>query len=175
MYAEIDKYIDGFELFPLYEENDDEKVLKALRVSYLEKGRELVKELIEGVDEVQVERIQNYLLERVIVNLNLVDHVMETEKLSRKRKTIGVANMFRIDVTNQEENKDGPFDITVVFIKNGFWFTETNFKAVPKEVVEEIREFLSDSMKYNLTCDTQCRALSILDIIAVMDAKISRA
>ncbi len=175
MYTEIDNYIDGFELFPLYEENDDEKVLKALRVSYLEKGRELVEELIEGVDESQVERIQNYLLERVIVNLNLVDNVMETEKLSRKRKTIGVANMFRINMTEREEREDGAVDITVVFIKNGFWFTETNFKAVPKKVVKEVREFLSESMQYNLTCDTQCRALSVLDIIAVMDAKISRA
>ncbi len=172
MYTEIDNYIDGFELFPLYEENDDEKVLKALRVSYLEKGRELVEELIEGVDESQVERIQNYLLERVIVNLSLVDNVMETEKVSRKRKTIGVANMFRINMTERE---DGAVDITVVFIKNGFWFTETNFKAVPKEVVEEVREFLSESMQYNLTCDTQCRALSVLDIIAVIDAKTSRA
>lgn len=149
-----------------------EDVLKSLTVDFFEKGRLIFTEFFSGINEEQLERLQRQLLDLVIINLNLEENWTKAKERSMRTKVIGVVNMFRIDIL--KENEDGTLDIRVGFIRSGYHVTDSIFKYVSTKDIEEIEWTLSDNTAFNLRCDRQCNAVTYIDLIAVIDQKLSK-
>ena len=155
----------------LNELKNNEEVKRKMSIDYFENGNKLLTEIIGCcITDELLEKIQERLLEAVMINQNVYDTWTEAKKFTNRNRILGVANMFRVDVLNQ--NSDEMLDINVIFIKSGYRISESTFTNVPKEKLEEIREILSDNMLYNLTCTRQCQAVTYLDLLAVIEQKL---
>lgn len=170
--AATDSRITGFEFHPEFEKIRGEDVLKCLNVDFLEKGRLISTEFFDGINEEQLERLQQQLLDLTIINLNLEENWTKAKELSMRTKVLGVVNMFRIDTL--KENEDGTMDINVGFIRSGYRAADSIFKNVSVPELEEIEWMLSNNTAFNLRCDRQCNAVTYIDLIAVIDQKLSK-
>lgn len=166
----VEDRITGFALFPECENVREEKILSSLKVELLEDGEVIFTETLEGITKEQFERLQSQLLDAVAVNLNLGENWTDSKEISKRNKVLGVVNMFKIEIL--KEHEDGSKNISIVFLKNGYYASETKFNNVTDKKLEEIRSMLADNMAYNFKCETQSNAVTYLDLIAVMDQKI---
>lgn len=173
MYTDVNGRITGFEFKfeEVIQNKNNEEVKRKMSIDYFENGNKLLTEIIGCcITDELLEKIQERLLEAVMINQNVYDTWTEAKKFTNRNRILGVANMFRVDVLNQ--NSDEMLDINVIFIKSGYRISESTFTNVPKEKLEEIREILSDNMLYNLTCTRQCQAVTYLDLLAVIEQKL---
>lgn len=146
----------GFEFHLEFEKIRGEEVLKRLTVDFLEKGRLISTEVFESINEKQFERLQTQLLDSIIINLNLEENWTKAKELSMRNKVLGVVNMFRIDIL--QENEDGTVDIRIGFIRSGYRAADSIFKNVSIPNLKDIEWMLLDNTSFNLRCDSQCNA-----------------
>lgn len=170
--ATVDSRITGFEFHPQFEKIREKDVLKSLKVDLLEKGRQIATESYDEINKEQLERLQNQLLNLIIMNLNLEENWTKAKERSMRTKILGIENMFRIDTL--QENANGTIDISIGFIRSGYHVVESNFPKVSKSDLEYIERMLSDNMSYNLSCDRQCNAVTYLDLISIIDQKLKK-
>lgn len=170
--AMTDNRITGFELHPEFENVKGKEVLKKLQVDFLEKGRLVFTENFYSINEEQLKRLQQQLLNLVIMNLEVEENWTRAKALSKRARVLGVVNMFRIDILKQNEN--GTMDIKITFIRSGYYAAESTFKNVSKSDLDYIEPMISDNMAYNLRCDSQCNAVTYIDLIAIIDQKLKK-
>lgn len=170
MYSIVEERITGFEFFPKYENVREEENLSSLKVELLEDGEVISTETLEDITKEQFERLQSQLLDAVAVNLNVGKNWTDSKKISKRNKVHGVVNMFKIDIL--EEHEDGSKNISIVFLKSGYYASASKFNNVTDEKLKEIRSMLADNMAYNFKCETQSNAVTYIDLIAVIDQKI---
>lgn len=60
-------------------------------------------------------------------------------------------------------------NITITFLCDGKYFSETTYKKVPEEKIEKIREKLFDNTLYNLNVEFQCQAVALPTLIFQID------
>lgn len=137
-----------------------------VKIDYLEKGRCITTTELAQVDAESLSLMQRRLMRNIIMNLGLAKKVAEAQKVSMRNTSLGITNMFRINVINSTQKGK---DIEVVFLKNGYLETSTLFKEVTDEQIEKMRVALVDNTEWNLTCARQCEAISYLDMIVTLD------
>ena len=169
MYADVNERITGFEFNFDNSEQIERRDEFPLQIDYFENGKKIFSEYLGTVTNVELRRIQERLLESVMVNQDIYDSWEEAKKFTNRNRILGVANMFRMDVING--NSDKTCDIKIAFIKSGYRITTSTITNISKEKLEEIKELLVDNMKFNLTCTQQCNAVTYLDILAVIERK----
>lgn len=169
MYIDEKRNITGFYLRPKFRRLGKKELIGGLEIDFLEKGSVILTEKFDLMDKKILDKIQEQLLEIVSMNLITAD-VEKCSKISKETKRIGVINMFKIEIT--EENEDATVNINIIFLKNGYFFLESTFKNVTEKKLEKIRDFLVDNTTYNFTCDKQCRAVDVLDMIAIINHKL---
>lgn len=170
MYSIVEDRITGFEFFPKYEKVREEEILSNLKVELLEDGEVISTETLEGITKEQFERLQSQLLDAVAVNLNVGENWVDSKKISKRNKVLGVVNMFKIDIL--EEYEDGSKDISIVFLKSGYYVSASKFNNVTDHNLKEIRSLLANNTAYNFKCEAQNNAVTYIDLIAVIDQKI---
>lgn len=172
MVSIVKKSITGFKFDPILEKVRGKKILKGLKVEYLEDGKLIAREIFQSIDEVQMERLRQQLLELSIINLCIKKNWTESKELSKKNRVLGVVNMFKIDILKEHEN--GKKDIRVEFLKSGSYFSGSDFTEISDSNIEKIRSILSDNTAYNLTIDKQCKAVTWLDLVAVINGFVEK-
>lgn len=170
MYGTVDSRITGFEFLPQFEKNRGKDELGGLKVDLLEKGRQIATESYDEISKEQLERLQSQLLDLIIMNLNLEENWTKAKERSMRARVLGVVNMFRIDVL--QENGNGTSDVRVGFIRSGYHAADSIFKNVSKSDLEYIESMLIDNMSYNMCCDRQCNAVTYIDMIALIHQRL---
>ncbi len=166
MYTIIDTLIDGFELHPYFLKIRDKQILKRLKIDFLRKGEVLATESYDNITIKELERLQKQLLDSIIMNLNIEDSWTKAKQMSVTTRTLGVVNMYKIELLG--ENEDKTRNIKICFIKSGYRTAESVFHGVSKEKYESIISILSNNSAFNLTCTKQCNAVHYLDLLAIM-------
>ena len=132
MYTDVNGRITGFEFKfeEVIQNKNNEEVKRKMSIDYFENGNKLLTEIIGCcITDELLEKIQERLLEAVMINQNVYDTWTEAKKFTNRNRILGVANMFRVDVLNQ--NSDEMLDINVIFIKSGYRISESTFTNVP--------------------------------------------
>lgn len=155
----IDERINGFQF--VFEYEGDE--IRSVKIDYLSDGTKIATEDISSVK--QVEEIREQLTEKIIINLKGLDALKERKEESEGIFILKVANMFRIDILQEQ---DDMLDIEVTFITSGKVMTSSVIPKVKKSKLEKLKNILRDNTKYNLTCTQQCLAISYLDMLALL-------
>lgn len=165
MYTDANNRITGYQFFFEKEKNEnipeEECKLKSLRVDYLADGEFIISEDIGAVDKRTVEKIQQKLNEDIMVNLNVFDNWTENKKNSNRSKTLGLFNMYKIEVLDKN-------NVGITFIKSGYKAGETVISGVTEEKMEKIKNILSETTKHNLTCTRQCDSVTWLEVLAII-------
>lgn len=167
MLSMIEKSTTGFKFNPIFKKVHGKRLQEDLIVDYLNDGQLILQEVYQDINEAQIERLRLQLLELSIINIGIKKNWTESKKMSKTSKVLGTVNMFKIEILSEHE--DGSKDIRVEFLKNGSYFSESNFKFISESDLEKIRSFLSDNTAYNLTVDKQCNAVTWLDLLAVIN------
>lgn len=74
--------------------------------------------------------------------------------------------MFKLDILKEEEDM---LDIEITFISSGKVMVSSIIPKVKRSKLKEIENLLKDNTRYNLTCTQQCRAISYLDMLALIE------
>ena len=84
------------------------------------------------------------------------------------KKVINGYNIYCEDAegTKREERLK---DITITFLCNGEYFSETSYKNVPERKIEKIKEKLFDNTLYNLNVEFPCQAIALPTLIIQID------
>lgn len=172
MISVMEDRITGFAFHPEFEEIKGVKVLKSLKIEFLETGREIDTRTIEKINEKELDRLQEQLLYSVIMNLGIASNRIEAEKLSKIAKTLGVTNMFKICIIR--ENEDGTKCIRIDFIKSGYHPEGYYIKSASESDLKQIEEILSDNTENNLKCTRQCEAITVRDSLEVIYQRINQ-
>ena len=165
----VKERITGFYLRPKFMKLGKKEYIRELEIEYLEDGNIISKEKLGLMKKEELNKIQEKLLKNVSINLKINESVEESCEISKTGRRIGVVNMFKIEI---KYNEDSTMNIKIVFIKNGYFALESSFNDVTNKKLEEIRYFLIDNTKYNFTCDKQCRAVDVLDMLAIINHKL---
>lgn len=172
MYNTMENGFTGFYIRPKIKIIDGKGVQKGVRIELLKDGEVVKAGKYADIQEKDLEALQKHLLAVSIFNLKVKKDLVDAMISSRKSKEINVVNMFKIETI--KNNDDGTKDIRVIFLRNGYFFMQSTFVSVSEEKIEKIRDILADNTKHNLGCDTQCRAVTTLDLIAVIDNMLKK-
>ena len=80
-------------------------------------------------------------------------------------KVINGYNLYSQDSEGTGAREQKLKNITITFLCDGKYFSESSYTKVPKEKVEKIRDKLFDNTLYNLNVEFQCQAISLLTLI----------
>ena len=163
--------ITGFKFLLKNQNREEDDDFISLKVELLEEGELISTERLDEISKEEFARLQSQLLDAVAVNLDVGDNWTLSKECSKRSRVLGVVNMFKIDIL--EENEDGTKKILVEFIKNGYYAAESVFNNVTDKKIREIRKMIAENMAYNFKCQKQCNAVTYLDLIVVIEQKIS--
>lgn len=166
MNSALEKRITGFYLRPKFKRMlNGEEVEEGVELELLEDGYVISTKSRKGRVE-DLRGLQYYYLEAVIKNLGLENNWTESKDTTDRSEVLGVVNMFKIDILEKYGN--GLQDIKITFLKSGYFFAESTFEAISNEALEKSRTILIDNTVYNLGCKEQCRAITFIDMLAVI-------
>lgn len=81
---------------------NNEEVKRKMSIDYFENGNKLLTEIIGCcITDELLEKIQERLLEAVMINQNVYDTWTEAKEFTNRKRILGVANMFRVDILNK--------------------------------------------------------------------------
>ena len=85
---------------------NNEEVKRKMSIDYFENGNKLLTEIIGCcITDELLEKIQERLLEAVMINQNVYDTWTEAKEFTNRNRILGVANMFRVDILNRNSDE----------------------------------------------------------------------
>lgn len=172
MGSAIENGFTGFYIRPQIQIVNGKGIQRGVEIELLKDGEVVKRGKYEDIDEKSLEGLQKHLLAVSIYNLRVKKDLIDAIITARKNKEINVVNMFKIEVI--KDNDNGTKDIRIVFLRNGYFFMQSTFVSVPEQRIKEIRNLLIDNIRHNMGCDVQCRSVTTLDLIAVIDNMLRR-
>lgn len=157
----------GFYIRPKCQIINGVEVPKCVEIELLKDGEVVKIGKYSNMNQKCLEALQKHLLAISIFNLKVKKDLIDAILISKKSKELDIVNMFKIETIKVNDN--GSKDIRIIFLRNGYFAMQSTFISISEKNLEEIRNILVDNTKHNLVCDAQCKAVTTLDLIAVID------